>query len=70
MKVHVATIQVAIKDCDTWEQACDGISEMMSSLYPDVLDWAYARIGGQYLYPTEKYLEDGYDSYGEGDFLE
>jgi len=69
MKVYVATIQVVIRNCDTQDQACDEVSEMMNSHYPDILDWGYVRFHGQYLYPTELYLPDGYDSYGEGDFL-
>jgi hypothetical protein len=66
-KAYVATIQVLIDAAD-YRQACDVLHGALTELDSEngILDWGYLRIGGQYLYPQETLVEEGYR---EGDFL-
>ncbi|KKM18577.1 hypothetical protein LCGC14_1664290 [marine sediment metagenome] len=52
--IMVATIQVAI-DVDTVAEAQDYIGETLRGQF---YDWEYVRIGGQFLYPTERIIND------------
>jgi len=51
-KVYIATIQVAV-DAVNEGAAADGISEGMRGLF---VDWQYLKVGGQFLYPVEKFI--------------
>jgi len=68
-KVYVATIQVVV-NAESEVRAADGISALMTELTDPLflIDWGYLRMGGQLLYPTERWVKDEED-YEEGDFL-
>lgn len=60
----VVTVQI-ILDVDSYEEAVDFVSEMLSVDPPEeVIDWSYLKIGGQYLYPTRIVIPANYE---EGD---
>ena len=68
MNTYVATVQLLVR-ADSPEEASDGISEMLKAMDPAFLqDWAYLRLGGQWLYPSEVCCCDP-DDYEEGDFV-
>jgi hypothetical protein len=58
---YIATIQIAI-ECDSEAQACNGISECLAD--EAILDWQYLKLGGQFLSPTSKLIQN---KYTEGD---
>lgn len=61
----VATLQVLV-DAEDDPAACDILSSLLSDS-EFITDWAYVKIGGQYLGPTEFLIDP--DTYEEGDFL-
>jgi hypothetical protein len=67
-KVYIATVQLVIDEVKNEAEAADAITAMLSE-YPweSLLDWAYLKMGGQYMTPTPKLVRDDYQ---EGDFLE
>jgi len=58
-KCHIATIQILVED-ENHASACDGISEMFHNVEGYVIDWAYLKVNGQILVPTEKIIDDDY----------
>jgi len=57
-KTFVATVQIVV-EVDTWEDACEWISGLMEqAVGNEPFDWGYVKVGGQYLYPTERLLSD------------
>lgn len=64
--VSIATVQIVVGLQDP--AASDMISEAMSVLLADnfILDWQYAKLGSQYLYPTKKVIISK-GKYKEGD---
>jgi len=71
-RVFVCTISLAI-DAEENElrnavDAADFMSELLSSnLRGKVFDWGYLKVGGNYLYPQEQFVDA--DTYEEGGFL-
>jgi len=63
-KMYVATVQVLMRECDSADQATDAIQGLMENEY--VKDWAFLRVGGQYMFPQERTVMEDYE---EGDFL-
>ena len=57
----VATIQILIPpgECRSASEAADWIHGLMDD--SRVMDWAYLKIGGQYLFPTEIIVPDDYE---------
>ena len=52
-EIYITTVQLAFKIED--DQAPeDYISEVLSNI--GLIDWAYLKLGGQYLYPTLRYV--------------
>lgn len=68
-KTYVATVQVLIsldQDVNNETEAADWFSGLLTD-NPGVWDWGYLKIGGQYMYPSEKNID--IEEYEEGDFL-
>ena len=67
-KAYVATVQLLIV-AESDAQAMDAVSGILSDYEIEgaLKDWAYLRLGGQILSPTERYIDE--DDYEEGDFL-
>ena len=55
----VATVQILVDETDAIV-ATDGFSEMLSG-NEWVLDWSYLKIGGQFMYPAEIYINKDYE---------
>lgn len=64
-KVFIATIQVAVTGVSNEAEAADAISGAMELGDGSIEDWQYLRFGGQFLYPSEKYVRDGVLEEGE-----
>ena len=67
-RTMMTTVQICL-DFNTPGEALDYLSEILGSEV-SILDWAYLRIGGQYLYPQEKLISDDYEegeAFGETD---
>ena len=60
-KKYVATIQI-LMDASSSDEACDGLSAILSDgCAPDfgfVLEWRYLMIGDQFMYPTQRYVDE------------
>ena len=56
----IATVQILIPAREGAE-AADYVSETLAGLFPD---WAYLKVGGQYLAATEKLIDP--ETYEEG----
>lgn len=68
-KAYVATVQLLIV-AESDAEAMDAVSNILSEYEMadgTLKDWAYLRIGGQLLSPTERYIDE--ENYKEGDFL-
>lgn len=64
-KVYVATVQIAV-EVDEFEQAVDWIHGLMDQAKgPEPFDWAYVKLGSQYLYPTEHSAGDEWSLEGD-----
>ena len=57
---HIATIQLLIEGCQNASEACDFVSETLRDLR-GVKDWAYLKVGGQQLLPTEVFIPQDYE---------
>lgn len=69
MNAYVATVQL-LAWADSPEDASDGIGEALREMVEAgcLQDWAYLRLGGQWLYPSEICCCDP-DDYEEGSFV-
>lgn len=69
MNTYVATIQLLVR-ADSPEGASDDIGDALKEMVEAgrLQDWAYLRLGGQWLYPSEVCCCDP-DDYEEGDFV-
>lgn len=66
-KAFVATVQIVVHNVNSDAEASDAISGLFEFSDPKwILDWAYLKLGGQHLYPTEDFYQE---PYAEGDFL-
>lgn len=61
----IATIQIIIEPGEqvtTEGEACDWFTGLLSETHADIiLDWAYLKVGGQRLTPTEITIPDNYE---------
>lgn len=66
---YQATIHVLLRGADSQDEACDGMSEMLSHIPDFVVDWAYARgDSGAVLLPIPR-PDLRHMGYEEGEFL-
>lgn len=67
-KAYLATVQILV-EAPCQEDATEIVSSVMRDKTYDgtFVDWAYLRLLGQYLYPTERDID--LDYYEEGDLL-
>jgi len=67
-ETYIATVQLVLRPglVDSEAQACDAISGLFEEVGGNVLDWAYLKMNGQYLYPTHKTISDE-EEYEEGE---
>lgn len=59
-QMFVATIQIAIHP-DTHISTADGAAAFFNELLSknrDIFDWAYLKVGNQYLYPSEQSISN------------
>lgn len=66
-KTYIATIQIVIhsnQELESEAQACDWFSGLLTE-HEGILDWSYLKVGGQYLYPHERYYD--LKNYEEGE---
>ena len=61
-RMMMCTVQLLL-DLDDDAAACDALSEILRGV-KEVKDWGYVKVGGQYLYPTERIVDSNYK---EGD---
>lgn len=71
-KAYVATVQLLVL-ADSHIEAVDAISELLSGTVEAshdtfLLDWAYLKLGGCYLYPTPYPVPINVKKYEEGSF--
>jgi hypothetical protein len=60
-------VQILVTGVESVADACDAISEVLSD-QECFLDWAYLCLGGQMMWPTERYFD--LEHYEEGEFIE
>lgn len=67
-ETFIATVQIVLRPgaADTEPEACDWMHGLLSE-HPEILDWAYLRIGGQLLSPISTIVDT--KNYQEGDAL-
>ena len=58
-EVYVATIQIAI-EVEAHQAPEDFISELLGDVN-GLVDWGYLMVGGQYMYPTARYIPQDYE---------
>ena len=58
-QVCIASIQILVDESDEIA-AVDGISDMLRG-NDWVIDWGYVKIGGQFLYPSQRIISDDYE---------
>ena len=63
-QVYLCTVQLVVK-ADTQAEAEDAVSVALNTDL--ITDWSHLKIGGQYLYPTKRYVPEPYT---EGDFID
>lgn len=63
-EVYITTVQLAFK-VEDGQAPEDFVSEILSDV--GLKDWAYLKVGGQYLYPTLRYVPDDHE---EGEIFE
>lgn len=58
---YIATIQILIPpgECNNGAEAADWVHGMMDNT--KAMDWAYLKVGGQFMHPAEKVISSDYE---------